>query len=90
MIDGLRTAKEHARNVANGKSWIKRSKHQDGLAIDFAAYVNGKITYQPAPYYEIAYAFFTCSEEMNIPIIWGGNWRAKDLMHIELKGKVKM
>lgn len=84
VIDGGRTAAEHRKNVENGKSWIKRSRHQDGAAIDFAAYVNGAITYAPEPYYAIAGAFYKCSEELNIPIVWGGEWRAQDLMHIEL------
>jgi peptidoglycan L-alanyl-D-glutamate endopeptidase CwlK len=84
VIDGLRTEEEHRINVANGRSWIKRSRHQDGMAIDFAAYVNGAITYEPSPYYKIAAAFFYCSEKHNVPIVWGGDWRVKDLMHVEL------
>lgn len=84
VIDGGRTAQEHQKNVENGKSWIKRSRHQDGKAIDFAAYMSGAITYAPEPYYQIAGAYYRCGEQLNIPIIWGGEWKAKDLMHIEL------
>lgn len=84
VIDGGRTAREHVVNVANGKSWVKRSRHQDGMAIDIAAWVNGQITYEPAPYYKIADAFYFCSETLNIPIVWGGEWKVKDLMHFEL------
>lgn len=85
VIDGGRTAAEHANNVRNGKSWIRRSKHQDGLAIDIAAYVNGKITYEAKYYTQISYAFFYCSDKLNIPIIWGGSWKKRDLMHYELE-----
>lgn len=85
VVDGGRSAEEHRNNVAAGRSWIKRSKHQDGLAIDIAAYVNGKITYNPAPYYKIAEAFYYCSDGLKIPITWGGEWRVQDLMHYELK-----
>ena len=84
IIDGGRTAAEHKKNLENGRSWTKRSRHQDGAAIDFAAYVNGAITYAPEPYWQIAGAFYQCSEALKIPIIWGGEWRAQDLMHIEL------
>lgn len=85
VIDGMRTAAEHKNNVAAGRSWIKRSKHQDGAAIDIAALKGGKVTYNPAPYYQIAEAFYYCSDGLKIPIIWGGEWRVQDLMHYELK-----
>jgi len=87
VIDGGRSAAEHKKNVENGKSWIKRSRHQDGKAIDFAAYVNKQITYSPQPYHIIAQAFYSCSKELKTPIIWGGEWKAQDLMHIELDRK---
>jgi len=87
VVDGMRSAEEHAINLKNGFSWIKRSRHQDGMAIDVAAYVDGAITYAPEPYYGVAGAFYLCSELMDIPIVSGGEWRAKDLMHIELDRK---
>lgn len=84
IVDGLRSAAEHKENLAKGVSWIKRSRHQDGMAIDVAAYVNGKITYDHEPYYGIAGAFYFCGEKLDIPIISGGEWHVQDLMHIEL------
>jgi peptidoglycan L-alanyl-D-glutamate endopeptidase CwlK len=87
VVDGGRTLEEHKINVANGKSWIRRSRHQDGAAIDFAATIHGKVTYAPEPYYKIADAFSKCSLKHDIPIIWGGSWRVADLMHIELDKK---
>lgn len=84
VIDGGRTAEEHAINVSRGVSWIRRSRHQDGKAIDFAAFVDGKITYAPEHYYKIAAVFKACSADIGVPIVWGGDWKAKDLMHIEL------
>lgn len=89
VVDGRRTMKEHLINVANGRSWTKRSKHIDGLAIDFAAYVNGKVTYDPKPYREIAKAFYSCADEMNIEMTWGGEWRVQDLMHVEIKNQTE-
>lgn len=84
VIDGGRSDAEHKINLANGKSWTTRSRHQDGAAIDVAALVNGQITYDPQPYYMIDAAFQACSAELAIPIVWGGTWRVKDLMHFEL------
>lgn len=85
VVDGGRTDAEHKNNVAAGRSWIRRSKHQDGLAIDVAAYVDGKVTYEHRYYHSIANAFYVCAIKLDTPIIWGGEWRVKDLMHFELK-----
>lgn len=85
VVDGGRTEAEHRNNVAAGRSWIRHSKHQDGLAIDIAALSHGKVTYNPAPYYKIAEAFYYCADGLKTPIIWGGEWRVQDLMHYELK-----
>lgn len=84
VVDGGRTLEEHKINVANGKSWITRSRHQDGAAIDFAATVNGKVTYDLRYYQPIVHAFKLCSQKHNIPIISGYDWKVKDAMHIEL------
>ena len=85
VVDGGRSAEEHANNLKAGKSWIKRSKHQDGKAIDIAAYVDGKITYEPRYYHSISGAFYMCALSLDTPITWGGEWRVQDLMHFELK-----
>jgi len=84
IIDGGRTLEEHKINVANGKSWIKRSRHQDAAAIDFAATVNGKVTWDLTYYQPIVHAFKSCSVLHNIPIISGYDWKVKDASHIEL------
>lgn len=84
VIDGMRTEEEHLRNVAYGKSWTLRSRHQDGKAIDYAAVIGGKITFIPEYYIPIAAAFNLCSQKLHIPIIWGGEWKQKDYGHIEL------
>ena len=87
VVDGGRTDTEHKINVANGKSWVKRSRHQDGMAIDFAALKGGKITFLHEYYPPIVYAFKECSKELNIPIVSGADWKVKDMMHIELDRK---
>lgn len=90
VIDGGRTLEEHKINIANGRSWIKRSRHQDGAAIDFAAtiLIQGKpvpiVTYDLKYYAPIVAAFKRCSVRHNVPIISGCDWKAKDCAHIEL------
>lgn len=88
VVDGLRTEAEHQENLRKGVSWIKRSRHQDGCAIDVAAYHQGQVSYEPDLYYKISGSFYFCSQKMDIPIISGGEWRVKDYMHIELTREV--
>lgn len=84
VIDGMRTEEEHKVNLAAGRSWALRSRHQDGKAIDFIAKVNGRGTFDAKYYPAIAQAFADCSKKHGIPIIWGGEWKERDWGHIEL------
>lgn len=83
-IDGGRSFEEQIINVRNGKSWTMRSRHMEGAAIDVAAYVGGAVSYEPVYYAQINDAFSYCSQKMNIPYVWGGSWKVRDLMHFEL------
>lgn len=83
---GYRTDAEHQTMLERGVSWVRRSKHQDGKAVDVMALDhNKKGTWVAKPYDEIAKAFYACGKALNTPITWGGEWRVKDLVHFELK-----
>lgn len=67
----------------DGKS--DRSKHQDRLALDFYAYVDGKASWEPEYLAQIAAAFLQASIELGIPIFWGGLFKSfNDMPHVEL------
>jgi len=85
VYHGFRTEEEQRSMIARGVSWVNRSRHQDGEAIDVMALVGGKGTWEPEPYYEIAKAFYSCGNDLGIPITWGGEWKVKDLVHFEEK-----
>lgn len=57
IINTRRTDEEQAINLATGRSWIKRSKHQDGNAIDVCPYlvfrIDGEDKLQWNPNYPI-------------------------------------
>lgn len=78
VTDGLRTATEAAANRAKGTSYIKRSKHEDGIAVDLTPYNNGKpVSGRPEdwPYFnQLSKWMFTAADELGIKIEWGGNW----------------
>lgn len=83
---GFRTDAEHQTMLQRGVSWVRRSKHQDGKAVDVMALDhNKKGTWVAKPYDEIAKAFYACGKALNTPITWGGEWRVKDRVHFELK-----
>ena len=82
---GYRTDAEHQTMLERGVSWIRRSKHQDGLAVDVMALdAKKKGTWYAKPYDEIAKAFYSCGAVLKVPITWGGEWRVKDLVHFEV------
>lgn len=84
IIDGLRDLATQKQLVRKGKSQTLKSKHLKGDAIDVMAYVGGKGTWEWEYYEQINEAFQQASEELNIPIEWGGDWdRFKDGVHFQ-------
>ncbi|MET3414772.1 M15 family metallopeptidase [Methylobacterium sp. 1030] len=94
ILQGLRTAKEQADNVARGASQTLHSRHLTGKAIDYGVYVRGKYVNGDTEdeyelYYQVALAFKQAAKELGIAIVWGGDWKTlKDGGHIELDRKV--
>jgi peptidoglycan L-alanyl-D-glutamate endopeptidase CwlK len=85
IVDTLRTPAEHAVNVSTGRSWVARSKHLDGLAIDICPYaqwsLNGPDKLQwdgDDPVWERLGAI---GESLGLR--WGGRWQQRDLGHFE-------
>lgn len=86
VYHGLRSEEEQRSMIAKGVSWVNRSRHQDGEAIDVMALdKNGRGTWKEEYYPPIAEAFYSCGEELGIPITWGGEWMVRDLVHFEEK-----
>ena len=64
----------------------KRSRHQDGEAIDFYAYVGGKASWEKEHLVMVACAFFQAAIILGHQIEWGGLWKGfQDLPHIQLR-----
>lgn len=74
ITQGLRTQEEQEKLVAEGKSKTMNSRHLTGHAVDVAAKVNGKISWNMDDYFKIAEAFKTAAKALGIPIRWGGCW----------------
>lgn len=84
VIEGRRTPARQKALVEAGASWTMNSRHLTGHAIDVAPYIGGTIRWDWPPFYKIAEAFKKAAEELNVPIVWGGDWKVKDGPHWEL------
>lgn len=81
---------EYARPNEAKVTWTLNSSHIGGKAIDVAPYVDGGIQWDDSGkrglWPKIAAAFKQASEELGIPITWGGDWTTTvDRPHFELK-----
>lgn len=86
IINTRRTDAEQAANLAAGVSWVSRSKHQDGLALDVAPFsqyaLHGpdKLEWDANdPAWQII-----GSIAGRIGLRWGGLWRVRDMGHVEM------
>lgn len=91
---GLRTESEQHHLYVTGKSkadgTMNRSRHQDGLALDFYAYTEGA-SWKPEHLAMVASAFLQAASMLGHRVQWGGLWPAAsggiygwDMPHIEL------
>lgn len=87
---GVRTAEQQNALHKSGASpfcdgYENRSKHQDGNALDFYAYVDGKASWEPEHLAQVACAFLQAANELGIKIKWGGLFKSfVDQPHIEI------
>lgn len=87
VIEGLRTAERQKELLALGKSWIQRSKHQDGLAVDLMALpADGSSNWEACHYDLIQAAMQEAAGRLGIRLTWGGSWKQRDLVHFQIEG----
>jgi peptidoglycan L-alanyl-D-glutamate endopeptidase CwlK len=88
ITEGLRTMVRQKQLVAAGASRTLRSRHLTGHAIDFAVLIGGKVRWDWPLYPPVANAFKKAAKELDVPIIWGGDWTSlRDGPHVELDRK---
>lgn len=87
VIEGLRTEARQKEMIALGKSWVQRSKHQDGLAVDLMAVPADGSSEWDAPHYDLINAAMQeAAGRLGIRLTWGGTWKMRDLVHFQMEG----
>lgn len=95
VVQGVRTQAEQDALYARGRTapgqivtWTRKSRHIGGAAVDLAAWVDGKASWQTKHYQGLAKAVKQAAMQLTVPIEWGGDWKRKDWGHFELDKKV--
>ena len=79
ITDGLRTKEEQQEMVKNRASSTMNSKHLTGNAVDVAAFIGSRLSWEVLLYDDIANAFRTAATELDTPIRWGAAWHFWDI-----------
>lgn len=88
VLEGLRTPERQRTLRDSGASQTLNSRHITGHAVDLGAWVDDQVDWSWPLYHKIAIAMKTAAKELNVPIVWGGDWRNfKDGPHFELDRK---
>lgn len=88
VLEGVRTPERQKVLVAAGASWTMNSRHITGHAVDLGAWVDDRVDWSWPLYAKIAAAMKNAAKDLDIPIVWGGDWKQKDGPHFELDRKV--
>ena len=85
VLEGVRSKARQAQLVASGASQTLNSRHITGHAVDLGAWVDNQVDWSWPLYHKIAAAMKEAAKELNVAIVWGGDWRTfKDGPHFEL------
>lgn len=85
---GVRSVKRQAEIVKAGDSWTLQSRHLTGHAVDFAIIAGGVLVDSIDAYERVWLACWRpAAIQAQVPVIWGGRWKRRDGMHIELNRK---
>lgn len=89
VTEGLRTIEKQREYYAKGASKTMNSRHLTGHAVDLAAYIGREVRWDWPLYHKLADAMKRAANSLNVPIVWGGDWRSfRDGPHFELDRKV--
>lgn len=90
VTEGLRTLERQKMLVESGASRTMNSQHLIGRAVDLAAIVDGKVSWDLPLYHKLAQAMKAAANYCMVEIRWGGDWENfADGPHFELAREIK-
>lgn len=85
VLEGLRDPLRQKKLVEAGASQTLNSRHITGHAVDLGAWIEDEVRWDWPLYHKIAAAMKEAAKELDVAIVWGGDWRTfKDGPHFEL------
>jgi peptidoglycan L-alanyl-D-glutamate endopeptidase CwlK len=86
VIEGVRNIERQRQLLADGKSTTLKSRHLTGHAVDMVPW---PVDWEDLERFEaMAKAMKAAAKELEVPIIWGGDWKSfYDAPHFELNKK---
>ena len=85
VLEGLRDPARQKTLMESGASQTLNSRHITGHAVDLGAWVDNQVDWSWPLYHKISAAMKEAAKELNVAIVWGGDWsRFKDGPHYEL------
>ena len=86
VIEGIRNINRQRELFKAGKSTTMNSRHITGHAVDMVPW---PVDWEDLERFEMmAEAMKTAAEELEVPIVWGGDWKSfYDAPHFELNRK---
>jgi len=85
VLEGLRSKARQAQLLKAGASQTMNSRHITGHAVDLGACVGKEVRWDWPLYHKIAKAVKQAATDLNVPIVWGGDWKSfRDGPHFEL------
>jgi len=85
VLEGLRDPERQKTLMESGASQTLNSRHITGHAVDLGAWVDNQVDWSWPLYHKIATAMKEAAQELDVAIVWGGDWRTfKDGPHFEL------
>lgn len=72
--EGLRTIETQREYLKRGVTKTLQSRHLSGHAVDLVPYIAGTLRWEWEPIYHIAVAMARASQELIVPLRWGGVW----------------
>lgn len=79
VTEGLRSVQRQRELVAKGASQTMKSKHIEGRAVDLAAFVGDRLSWELNLYDNIAEAVRMAAIEEGVSIRWGAAWQINDI-----------